>query len=164
MKRPGTSDSMLRPCGLGSWDRERKTYSTHWFRSAFRFPYRRRKHRQRFSRPYRRGRRPLWKRKPPVISWRIRTHLTHHKGEDSSVATGTILDMFNPQGAETIGTMRVTAIADQPFDQQIRNAGLSVMDAMLSSAKDQVVALATGTAVGQDLIATAKAQQQQQAI
>jgi len=72
--------------------------------------------------------------------------------------------MFNPQGAETIGTMRVTAIADQPFNQQIRNAGMSVMDAMLSSAKDQVVALATGTAVGQDLIATAKAQQTQAAV
>src|SRR5260221_3877290 len=80
------------------------------------------------------------------------------------MATGTILDMFAPQTAETIGTMRVTAIADQPCDQQIRNAGMSVMDAMLASAKDQVVALATGTAVGQNLIASAQAQQQQAAL
>lgn len=77
------------------------------------------------------------------------------------MATGTILDLFNPQTAEVIGTPRTERIANEPFDQQIRNSGMSVLDALLSSARDQVVALAAGTTVGQNLIATAQAQQQQ---
>lgn len=77
---------------------------------------------------------------------------------------GTILDMFNPQTAEVIGTPRTERIANEPFDVQIRNSGMSVLDALLSSARDQVVTLAAGTQAGQDLIANARAQQQQQTI
>ena len=72
------------------------------------------------------------------------------------MATGTILDMFNPQTAEVIGTPRTERIANEPFDVQIRNAGMSVLDALLASARDQVVAIASGTEVGQNLIANDK--------
>lgn len=80
------------------------------------------------------------------------------------MATGTILDMFMPQTAETVGTQRVERIANEPYDQQIRNAGMSVLDAMLSSARDKVVELASGTAIGQSILQTAQQQQQQQQI
>jgi hypothetical protein len=80
------------------------------------------------------------------------------------VATGTLFDMFLPNTAENVGTPRVERIANEPFDTQIRNSGLSVMDAMLSAARDKVVEIASGTAVGQDLIAAAQQQQQQAAV
>jgi hypothetical protein len=67
--------------------------------------------------------------------------------------------MFAPQPAEVIGTMRTERIANEPYDQQIRNAGLSVVDAMLTSARDNVVAIASGTAVGQEVIRTVTQQQ-----
>jgi hypothetical protein len=72
--------------------------------------------------------------------------------------------MFAPQPAEVIGTMRTERIANEPYDQQIRNAGLSVIDAMLASARDNVVAIASGTAVGQELIRTVTQQQTDAAI
>jgi len=76
----------------------------------------------------------------------------------------TVLDMFLPQTAEQVGTQRVERIANEPYDAQIRNSGLSVLDAMFSAAKDRVIELASGTAVGQDIIATAKRQQIEQGI
>lgn len=78
--------------------------------------------------------------------------------------TGTILDMFMPQTAEVAGTQRVERIANEPFDTQIRNSGMSVLDAMFSAARDKAVEIFSGTSVGQDLIGAAQAQQQQQTI
>lgn len=80
------------------------------------------------------------------------------------MATGTILDMFMPPTAETVGTVRTQRIADEPYTDQIRNAGMSVMDAMLSAARDKVVELASATEAGQNLIRTAAQQQTQQQI
>lgn len=74
----------------------------------------------------------------------------------------TIMDILFPTPAEVNGTQRVDRIATEPIDQQIRDSGLSVLDAMLVAAKDQVVALAAGTQVGQSLIAQARQQQVQQ--
>lgn len=77
------------------------------------------------------------------------------------MATGTILDMFQPDTAEVAGTQRVERITNEPYDQQIRYSGMSVIDAMLSAGRDKLVELASGTAVGQNIIQTAIAQQQQ---
>ena len=76
------------------------------------------------------------------------------------MATGTILDMFMPPTAETVGTPRVDRIANEPYEQQIRQSGMSVLDAMLSAARDKVVEIASGTSIGQDLLASAQQQQQ----
>lgn len=77
------------------------------------------------------------------------------------MATGTILDMFSPQSAEVIGTMRTQRIADDPYTEQIRNAGMSVLDAMLTGARDKVVEIASGTQIGQSFIQEAKRQEVQ---
>jgi hypothetical protein len=71
-------------------------------------------------------------------------------------------DLFFPQPADQVGTQRVEAINNQPFDTQIRNAGQSVIDAMLGAAQDQIVNLAAGTQAGQNVIANYKQQQLQQ--
>ncbi len=78
------------------------------------------------------------------------------------MATGTILDMFMPQTAETVGTQRVERIANEPYDVQIRNSGMSVMDAMLSAARDKIVEIAAGTETGQALGQALVQQQAQQ--
>jgi hypothetical protein len=79
------------------------------------------------------------------------------------VAT-TLLDMFVPVTAETAGTPRTEAITNAPFDTQIRNAGMSVLDAMFSAAKDSIISIAAGTEAGQQVIATANQQAQANAI
>jgi hypothetical protein len=71
-------------------------------------------------------------------------------------------DLFFPQSADQVGTQRVEAINNVPWDQQIRNVGSSVIDAMLGAAQDQLVAAAAGTQVGQNVINTYKQQQMQQ--
>lgn len=73
----------------------------------------------------------------------------------------TIMDMLFPQSADQVGTQRVEAINNVPFDQQIRNVGTSVLDAMLGAAQDQIVAAAAGTQAGQSIIQTYKQQQLQ---
>lgn len=72
--------------------------------------------------------------------------------------SNTIMDMFVPVTAETAGTPRTAAITNVPYDTQIRNSGLSVLDAMFSAARDKVIEIAAGTEAGQQVIATAQQQ------
>ena len=75
------------------------------------------------------------------------------------MATGTVLDMFMPATAEVVGGQRVDRIAEEPYTTQIRNSGMSVLDAMFSAGRDRLVEMAAGTQVGQDIIANVKQQQ-----
>ena len=76
-----------------------------------------------------------------------------------------LMDLFKPTVASTAGTPRVDRIATEPWDTQIRNAGQSVMAAMLTAGEaelgSQFLASDTGQATVQ---ATAQAQAQKYAI
>ena len=76
-----------------------------------------------------------------------------------------LMDLFKPTVASTAGTPRVDRIATEPWDTQIRNAGQSVMAAMLSAGEAEVGSQFLATPLGQDTInATAQAQAQKYAV
>lgn len=72
-----------------------------------------------------------------------------------------ILQSIFPSGAPSSGnsTARVDRIANEPIDQQIRNAGGDVLTAMLDAGINKTIELGANTDTGQALISNYRNQQ-----
>lgn len=67
--------------------------------------------------------------------------------------------LLNPGTPDSgVPGMRLVRLQDEPFDTQLRNAGLNVMDALLASVQEQGARLFRSTPVGANLEATATRQ------